>query len=129
MSYEADDEGFTEWRDALDTDEPYYLECENGHGSLPPRRVCPRCGSRDLSEQSLPETGSVETFTAVHIAPPQFVDDVPYVTAIASFGPVQITGVLRGVDHEDVESGLAVTPTVETTETKYEPLVVLRPAD
>jgi hypothetical protein len=128
MSYEADDEGFTEWRDALGTDERFYLECANGHGSLPPRRVCPHCGSRDLTEEPLPETGSVETFTVVHIAPPQFVDDVPYVTAIASFGAVQVSGVLRGVDPADVETGLAVTPTVEATETRGDPLVVFRPA-
>jgi hypothetical protein len=124
-----EDEGYTEWREALGTDDQYYVECDNGHGSLPPRRVCPQCGSRELTEEPLPATGTVETFTVVHIGPPRFAEDVPYVTAVASFGPVRVTGVLRGMDPEAVETGATVSPTVEETETGGDPLVVFRPAD
>jgi hypothetical protein len=48
---------------------------------------------------------------------PQFSDDSPYVTAIASFGPVTITGQLRDVDPDDVELGQSVSLTVATSET------------
>lgn len=125
--HDARDEGFTEWRDALGTDEQFYLECENGHGLLPPRRTCPHCGTLELDEKPLPETGTVSTHTLVHVAPPQFAADVPYVTAVASFGPVSLTGVVRGVDRDAVEAGMTVGVTVESTVTEDEPLVVFRP--
>src|SRR6056297_1929720 len=32
------DEGYDDWLDAIEDGDGYYLECENGHGSLPPRR-------------------------------------------------------------------------------------------
>jgi len=59
--------------------------------------VCPECGSATLSEEALAETGTVETYSVVHVAGPQFADDTPYVNAIADFGPVRLTGVLRGL--------------------------------
>jgi len=54
--------------------------------------VCPECGSATLSEEALAETGTVETYSVVHVAGPQFADDTPYVNAIADFGPVRLTG-------------------------------------
>lgn len=119
-------EGYDDWLDAIEADEGYYLECPNGHGSLPPRRVCPHCGERELAEESLPAEGTVATHTEVHVATPQLVDDTPYVTAIAAFGPVRLTGMLRGVDHDAVEAGITVVPTVETTETTDERVLVFR---
>ena len=120
------DAGFDEFLDALADGEGYYVECANGHGSLPPRRVCPECGSADLNEVSLPESGEVATYTKVHVPAPSFADDAPYVTAVVDFGPVRLTGhVLAAV--EDVEIGLAVEPGVGETETRGERLVVFEP--
>ena len=101
------DTGYDEWVDSLE-EGGFYLDCANGHGSLTPRRVCPECGSRDLSERPLPEAGEVVTFSEIHVAPPAFEGETPYVTAIADFGPVRVTGVLRGVDADAVEIGTAV---------------------
>jgi Predicted nucleic-acid-binding protein containing a Zn-ribbon len=92
------DAGYDEWVDALADGRGYALVCPEGHGSLPPRRTCPECGATTFSEEPLPERGTVETVTVVHVPPPQFADDAPYATAIAAFGPVRLTGVLRGVD-------------------------------
>jgi len=39
--------------------------------------VCPECGSATLSEEALAETGTVETYSVVHVAGPQFADDTP----------------------------------------------------
>lgn len=120
--------GYDEWLDALERGEGYYLESSAERGWLPPRRVCPETGETDLTERPLPEEGTVETFSIVHVAAPQFEEDTPYVTAVADFGPVRITGFLRGVDPEAAETGLAVTATVEESATDGDRVVVLRPA-
>lgn len=123
------DAGYDELLDAIADDDGYYLECENGHGSLPPRRVCPHCGTTDLSETPFPEAMPIETFTVVHVPTPQFADDAPYVTAIVDFGPGRLTGIVRGVDPTDVEFGDRVRPTVERRATTDDRLVVYRPVD
>ncbi|MES3160972.1 MAG: OB-fold domain-containing protein [Halorubrum sp.] len=136
--------GYDEWLDALAADEGYALVCPAGHGSLPPRRICPECGSTSLSEELLPTVGRVETATVVHVPPPRFADDAPYVTAIASFDPVRLTGVLRGVDLDGTGSntgsdsgdrdgvaavGTSVEVCVETRATDEGSIVVFRPID
>jgi uncharacterized OB-fold protein len=98
---------YDDWLDAVADGEGYALTCPNGHASLPPRRVCPDCGAADLTEAALPAAGTVETFTVVHVGTPAFVDETPYVTAIADFESVRLTGVVRGLDPEtdgDVEA-------------------------
>lgn len=135
--------GYDEWLDALGDGEGYALVCPAGHGSVPPRRLCPECGSTTLTEAPLPAVGTVETATVVHVPPPRFADDAPYVTAIAAFGPVRLTGVLKGVavddDADDSEGGeddgnsplvgLSVEPGVETRSTDGGAVVAFRPVD
>ncbi len=123
---EQRDEGYDEWVAAIDRGEGYALECSNGHGSLPPRRLCPECGDRDLEERSLPDSGTLDTFSTIHVATPAFAEDAPYVVAIVDFGPARLTGQLRGVDEPEV--GMRVGVTVEERETEDEPLLVFRPA-
>ena len=118
---------YDEWFDAIAAGEAFYLASPEGHGSLPPRRVCPHSGSTELSQQPLPETGTVETYTVVHVAAEKFSDDTPYVSAVVDFGPVALTGILRGVEPEAVAVGDEVTVTVETRETTDDWLVVFRP--
>ena len=120
------DEGYDDFLDALESGEGYYLECPAGHGWLPPRRVCPECGATDLEEAALPETGEIETFTTVHVAAPSFADDAPYVTAVADFDGVRLTGVVRGVTPENVDVGTEVSADVGETETAGERVLVLR---
>lgn len=122
------DDGFDDLLDALADGEGYYLACPAGHGSLPPRRVCPVCGDADLTREALPETGTVETFTVVRVAAPPFADDVPYVTAIVDLGPVRLTGVLRDVEPDAVAVGDEVTPTIAAAETTGDRLVAFEPA-
>ena len=106
------DEGFDDFLDALDRGAGYFLACENDHGSLPPRRVCPHCGG-DLEKRDLPETGEIVSFTVIHVATPSFVDRTPYATAVVDFGPVTLTGIVHGVDTDDVETGMVVSVGVE----------------
>ena len=127
MTDDARDGAYDDFLDAIEAGEGCYLECENGHGWLPPRRVCPECGSRELAETPLPEAGEVRTYTTVAVATPQFSEDTPYVTAIAAFGPVRVTGIVRGTDPEDVEMGMPVGIAVGERETTGDRLLVFRP--
>jgi uncharacterized OB-fold protein len=127
MSENARDGAYDDLLDAIDEGEGYYLECANGHGWLPPRRVCPDCGSRDLAETPLPDSGEIVTYTAVAVPTPQFSEDAPYVTAIVDFGAVQVTGLLRGVDPDDVEVGMTVGVDVGERETTGDRAIVFRP--
>lgn len=121
------DAGFDEWLAAIADGNGYYLESPTGEGSLPPRRICPHSGSTQLEEQPIPDTGTIEAVTVVHVASPQFVDDTPYATAVVDFGPVRLTGMVRGLDPDSVETGMTVESTVETRATTDDPLLVFRP--
>ena len=121
------DAGFDEWLDAAEDDAAYSLECPEGHGSLPPRRVCPDCGATDLAETALPDTGEIETVTVTHVPTPAFEEDAPYATAIARFGDVRITGQVVDVDPDAVETGLEVELAVTVSETTGERVIGLEP--
>ncbi|ODR80476.1 nucleic acid-binding protein [Haladaptatus sp. W1] len=111
--------GYDEWLDAIDEGDAYYLECPNGHGSLPPRRICPECGETNLEDTPLPETGDIDTYTVIHVATPSFADDAPYTTAIADFGPVRVTAMAP----DDVEVGESVSLTVGESKTNGDRLL------
>jgi uncharacterized OB-fold protein len=121
------DEGFDEFFGALEAGEGYYLECENGHGHLPPRRVCPDCGSREFTETDLPAAGEVVTHTTTQVTTPNLSEDAPYVVAVADFGPVRLTGQVRGVDPDDVSVGTVVEAAVDRTATTGEDVLAFRP--
>ncbi|WP_254862402.1 Zn-ribbon domain-containing OB-fold protein [Halovivax gelatinilyticus] len=127
MTDDAGSAGFDDWMDALEAGDPYYIECANGHGSLPPRRICPECGEQSLSEEPLPDTGTVETFSTVHVPTPAFQDDAPYVTAIVDFGPVRVTGRVLDVAPEEVEHSLTVSLTSTKSETTDDRLIAFEP--
>jgi uncharacterized OB-fold protein len=119
----ARDAGYDDLVDAIAEGEGYYLNCANGHGSLPPRHACPDCGSQELDEQPLPETGEIETFTVVYATTPDFADDTPYVTAVVDFGPVRLTGQVLEQD-DSVETGMTVTVNIAETETTGDRMIV-----
>lgn len=116
MTDEIRHAGYTDFIEALAAGEPYYLESPSGNGWLPPRRMDPETGERDFEKVPLPDTGEILTTTTTHVAGPSFADDVPYVVAIADFGPVRLTGQLHGNDSDDVEIGDVVTVGVGTNE-------------
>jgi hypothetical protein len=124
---DAHEDGYDAFLDALEAGEGYYYECSNGHALVPPRHVCPHCGDRELDQVTLPETGELVTHTTVAVPTPQFEDDAPYVTAIATFGSVKLTGILRDVDPSDVKIGQSVTVTVESAETTDERTITFHP--
>lgn len=121
------DAGYDDLLEAIESGDPYYLECEEGHGSFPPRHVCPKCGARELTERALPGSGTVEAHTKVHVPTPRFQDDAPYVTAVVEFGPVSLTGQVKGIAPDDVENGLEVSVDVARTQTDEDKLIVFEP--
>lgn len=125
MSDRVRDAGYDDLLDGIEDGSGYYLECENGHGSLPPRRACPHCGDRVLTERPLPETGEIVARTTVHVPTPRFVDDAPYVTAVVDFGSVQLTGQI--VDPDAGTDANTVTPSVARTETDGDRVIVFEP--
>ncbi len=126
MSEKARDAGYDDFLDAVEDGEPYYLEGSEGDGWLPPRSVDPNTGG-ELSEEPLPEVGELESYTVTQVASPAFVDDAPFVVGVASFGPVGATGMVVGVDPDDVEIGMAVELGVERTETTDDRVLAFHP--
>ncbi|WP_267163210.1 Zn-ribbon domain-containing OB-fold protein [Halovenus salina] len=127
MRDDARDDGYDDFLDAVEEGEPYYLESPSGNGWLPPRAVDPETGETELQEEDLPERGEVLTHTTTHVSGPSFADDAPYIVAVASFGPVNITGQMR--ETEAVEIGQNVTLDVERTETTGDRVIVFRPVE
>ncbi|MFW6457806.1 MAG: Zn-ribbon domain-containing OB-fold protein [Halodesulfurarchaeum sp.] len=129
MSDEARNAGYDDFLDAIEEGAPYYLACPEGHGSLPPRNVCPECGAADLEETPLPAEGTILAHNVVHVPTPRFREDTPYVTAIVDFGPVAVTGQVRELDHGAVENGAEVELTTDRSETEGDRLVAFRPLE
>jgi len=121
------DAGYDDFLDAVEAGEPYYLESAGGEAHLPPLPYDPATGEATLTERSLPEPGEVLTHTTTHIAAPQFDEDAPYVTAVASFGPVNLTGQVREMEPETVAVGQSVELGVERAETTDERVLVFYP--
>jgi hypothetical protein len=126
---DARNAGFDDFLDAVEAGEPYYLEGPEGDGWLPPRRIDPATGSDELTERPLPETGTIVTHTQTHVASPDFTGDAPYVVAVVDFGPVRVTGQLRGIDADEVDIGQSVGIAVGRSETTDERLIVFEPVD
>lgn len=61
-----------------------------------------------MTEAPLADVGTLQTYTVVHVSPPSFRPETPYVTGIASFGDVRVTGVVTDVDPDDVTVGMTV---------------------
>lgn len=127
MTESARNAGYDDWLDAIESGGGYYVKCEKGHGSLPPRRACPQCGSQVLTEEPLPETGEIETVTVVRVGTPDFSEDTPYATAVVSFGGVRLTGQVRGIEFDEIESGTTVAAGVGRTATTGERVLVFEP--
>ncbi|MCT9098100.1 Zn-ribbon domain-containing OB-fold protein [Haloarchaeobius sp. HME9146] len=128
MNAETRDAGYDEFLDAIASDEGYYLACPEGHGSVPPTPRCPVCNATDLSEEPLPSSGVIEDQTHIHVAASGFEGETPYVVAIAAFGPVTMTGRLRGDAVADLDTGAAVVPSVELSDTTGSRMLVFRPS-
>ncbi|AXG06371.1 Zn-ribbon domain-containing OB-fold protein [Haloplanus rubicundus] len=101
---------FDSFTDTIESDEQQYLACETcGHGTLPPRRLCPACGSTDLTREPLSKRGKVLSFTEISITIPKFHGETPYTVALVELDEeITLTGQLRDATADDIAIGDAV---------------------
>lgn len=121
---------FDSFTDAIESAEQQYLACETcGHGTLPPRRLCPACGSTELTPGPLSERGEILSFTEISVTTPKFHGETPYTVALVELNEeITLTGQLRDATADDIAIGDEV---VLGTESHDEGTAVLtfRPAE
>ena len=76
---------------------------------IPPRPYCPDCSSSEGDWIQLMGTGTVLTYTIIHVAPQQFAVLTPYVVAIVRLteGP-SLPGMVKFVEPRSVKIGMKV---------------------
>jgi len=78
----------------------------------PPRKVCLNCGSRELVEVKLAETGKVISYTVIRVLPREFQGLEPYVIALIELDDgTRLLSQLTDVDPEEVSTGIRVVAT------------------
>ena len=97
-----------EFWDALKSGRFVTTKCSNcGTVSFPPQADCPNCMGGDFSWVELGGEATLVTFTRVQVTPASFVNDGPYIIAIAEFpGQVKVLAWLDGVDLKDAKPGM-----------------------
>jgi uncharacterized OB-fold protein len=74
--------------------------------SFPPRLVCSGCRGREFEQTTLAQTGVVETFTVIHVAPTGFADEAPYAVGVVELDDgVKITGQIADCDLNSLSTG------------------------
>ncbi len=53
-----------------------------GYIAFPPRLICPECGERNFSNINLKPTGTVLTFTIIHIPSDELATEAPFAVGI-----------------------------------------------
>lgn len=80
-----------------------------GKTSVGPRNVCPACGSEKIETVQLPSTGTVYSYTVVHILPAGKDGYGSYVMAIVELEDgTKLTAEIVDCDPEDVKIGMPV---------------------
>jgi len=73
---------------------------------VPPRALCPKCGSTDIRWAKLKGTGKLLTYSVVHVASPAFQSSVPYAVGIVQLAEgAKLPGMIR-TDLKDLRIGL-----------------------
>ncbi|OGQ98608.1 MAG: hypothetical protein A2284_15015 [Deltaproteobacteria bacterium RIFOXYA12_FULL_61_11] len=81
-----------------------------GYIAYPHRLICPECQCREFVPITLKNTGTIETYTVIRVAPSQFVDQVPYAVAIVKLDDgVALTCQVADTDPSKLAIGKRVT--------------------
>jgi len=76
---------------------------------FPPRLICDKCKSRKFETTTLKREGVVKTFTVIHVAPSQFVDQAPYAIGVIEMKDgVSILSQIVDCDNDDLKIGMPV---------------------
>ncbi len=85
-------------------------ECQDcGYRMIPKREVCPKCGSKNVKQVSLPRKGKVVEYTKVWNPPRGYEYYTPYVMALVELEDgTRLMAQLTDVDPDDVKPGMEV---------------------
>ena len=73
---------------------------------FPPRMVCSACRNREFTKATLAQTGMVETFTIIRVAPSGFGDEAPYAVGVIKLDDgVKITAQIVDAELEKLAIG------------------------
>ncbi len=79
---------------------------------FPPIKICPNCRRKSIGkieDYKLKGTGTVESFTIIRNAPPEFEKNVPYVIALIKMDEgCYITGEIVDCEHDGIHIGMKV---------------------
>jgi uncharacterized protein len=91
-----------------------------GHRWLPPLAGCPRCGARDVTLTPAPASGTLYSWTVVHLAAdPAYRSEVPYVVGLVSLDDgTRLYGRITGVDRAELRDGLPLRVVVERVDNR-----------
>jgi len=83
---------------------------------IPPRPMCPKCLSKDLSWIQLKNKGKLLTYTVIYVAPEEFQHMSPYAIGIIELEKgVRLPGIIRNVKHEDLKVGMELEIDFDTS--------------
>lgn len=121
---------FDDFTDAIASGDGQYLLCEAcGEATLPPRRICPDCGSTELTREPLSDRGEVLSFTEISVTTPKFHGETPYTVLLVELTEgVHLTGQLREATAEDITIGDEVRLDTEPHDEGVS-LLTFRPAE
>jgi len=86
---------------------------ECGKVYFPPRPYCANCGSRNLEEYKLPETGKLLAWTVVRSPPKEFEEYAPYILGFIELDDgTRIIAQITDVDINNLKKGMRVRAVV-----------------
>lgn len=97
-----------EFWDALKDGRFVTTKCGNcGEVSFPPQADCPRCMGNEFTWVDLGRDATLVTYTYVQVTPASFVENDPYIIAIAEMtGGIKVLAWLEGIQHENAKPGM-----------------------
>lgn len=73
---------------------------------FPPRLVCNACRGRKFTPVTLPQAGTLETFTIIRVAPTGFEDQAPYAVGVVKLGDqLKVTAQIVDCDLDALATG------------------------
>jgi len=84
---------------------------------LPPRPLCDKCLSTEFEWVELPRTGTLLTYTIIHVAPTQFQNMAPYAVGIVQLeNGVKIPGMIKDAPLDKIRVGMQLKMEFEETQ-------------
>ena len=76
---------------------------------LPPKPMCTKCFSLNLEWIEHEKTGTLLSYSVIHVAPKQFESMVPYIVGIVKFENGRcLPGIIRNISVEQIKVGIKV---------------------